>query len=421
MNKKGYYVPMLIIFLVFLLGYAFSALYTKDIAYAKVAGQNQIKLIEKYQEGEFIRLYIKQSARNSINNALYEFGQNGALKEEKCKKDNYFLWNKDCKPNKDSFLFYFDKNFKSFLKFKKIPDLNFDNEIENNKLIAKSRDYILFNLNEDKIELKKQILIPFSIDKTTGYNHHIKEASQRFNVDENLIRAVIKRESDSIPTAVSPKGAVGLMQIMEGAYIDVKRAFNVPWTFEQAKFDPRLNILTGTAYLKLQLDEFKDVSLALAAYNAGPRRVREYKGIPPFKETQDYVKIVTSDYNKLKVASIEPPITGGAVIDTKKEAILTGTYERDPSFIEEINFDFNILDNIYEEVKNSKDCLKTSDITSNLINCIKDKKGFQWNLNKEGNFINFEIITNFKILRDVNNKLIQENLFIKFKADLENL
>ena len=411
MNKKGIYLPTLVALTAFLLAYATFAVLTTNTSIAGEAGKNQIDIIQLYQKGEFIRQYIKQSARNSINDALNEFGKNGGLRKEGCKSENEFVWNNECKPNKEDYLLYFDNNFKNYLNLNnKIPKLDFDYTIQENNLIAKSKNSLLFEINKDSITLKEKRVIDFSV-KDVGYDHWIKEASQTFNVDENLIRAVINVESNYNPISISNKDAYGLMQIREIAFKDVKNKFNVEWDFEDAKFNPRLNILTGTAYLKLQLDRFKNVDLALAAYNAGPSRVSSLRKIPELKETQNYVKKVNNELNR---------ITGSVVSsDIKRETIVTGTYERDPSFIEKINFNFNILDELHSEVMKSKECLKTKDITFDLSNCIEDKKGFQWNLNREDRFIKFEIITNFKLLKNKNNNLIQENTVLMFKFDPE--
>lgn len=119
-------------------------------------------------------------------------------------------------------------------------------------------------------------------------NAVIEKAAAKHNVDPNLVRAVIKVESNFNPHAVSRKGAMGLMQIMPGTARMLK--VNNP-------FDPTENIEAGVKHLKQLLDNFGgDVQLSLAAYNAGETAVHTHKGIPPFRETRNYVRQITELY-----------------------------------------------------------------------------------------------------------------------------
>lgn len=124
-------------------------------------------------------------------------------------------------------------------------------------------------------------------DKPEGIDQWIEEAAGLYSSDPGLIRAIIEVESGGDPNAVSPKGAQGLMQLMP----ETSRLLGV-----ENPYDPRENILGGARYLRDMLDEFGSLDMALAAYNAGPSAVREYGGIPPYQETESYVKLVKSYY-----------------------------------------------------------------------------------------------------------------------------
>lgn len=125
---------------------------------------------------------------------------------------------------------------------------------------------------------------------SNAYDDLIQEAADKFGVSFALIKAVIRVESGFNPGAVSKAGARGLMQIMPDN--DKTLSLSRP-------FDPSQNIMAGTKYLKWMLDRYnRNMRLALAAYNAGPGAVDKYKQIPPFKETQNYVKKVLKLYQQ---------------------------------------------------------------------------------------------------------------------------
>ncbi|MCS7235347.1 MAG: lytic transglycosylase domain-containing protein [Armatimonadota bacterium] len=119
----------------------------------------------------------------------------------------------------------------------------------------------------------------------------VERVARRYGLDPALVDAVVRAESGYDPHATSPAGAMGLMQLMPAT----ARALGVV-----DPYDPVQNVEGGVRYLRGLLDRFGDVTLALAAYNAGPGAVARYGGVPPYRETRAYVDRVLSTWHRLR-------------------------------------------------------------------------------------------------------------------------
>jgi soluble lytic murein transglycosylase-like protein len=163
--------------------------------------------------------------------------------------------------------------------------------------VFKNRDGVLTFTNVPNHSGYRRVLRDTALPRPStlsydSYEDLIRSASDRHSIDADLIRAVIKNESDFNSTARSNKGAMGLMQLMP----DTARLHNVI-----DAYNPIDNIEGGVRHLKMLLDRFRgDLELSLAAYNAGIKAVEKFGGIPPFAETREYVRRVMQSYQSYR-------------------------------------------------------------------------------------------------------------------------
>jgi hypothetical protein len=134
------------------------------------------------------------------------------------------------------------------------------------------------------------------VSEAISLSELVEHASQRNRVDAELVLSVIRAESAFRANAISPKGAQGLMQLMPQTAMELG---------VRDPFDPAANVEAGTRYLRQLLDRYNnDLSKALAAYNAGPGSVDQYRGVPPYSETRAYLAKVIADFNRQKQARL---------------------------------------------------------------------------------------------------------------------
>ncbi len=232
--------------------------------------ENMYKLKEACRQFEalFISQLLKEMEKtvpkdpiikNNAENSIYRFFYTNAL-SQKIAEDSPFSISK--------ILF---NSFKEQLSYKsKLPKKVYNQPI---KLKVETK-FKPLNTNNNKMKI---------IEKA------IDDASKRFHVPKRLLYGIIKAESSFNPYAVSKAGAIGLMQLMPQTALElgVRDLFNI-----------RENIMGGAKYIAKLIREFKNYEKALAAYNAGPTNVEKFGGIPPFKETQNYVRKVLAYVNK---------------------------------------------------------------------------------------------------------------------------
>lgn len=134
-----------------------------------------------------------------------------------------------------------------------------------------------------------------SVDRFTRYDQWIRQAATLYQIPEELVRAIIKAESDYDPRALSPVGATGLMQLMPETAMRMQ---------VRDIHDPRENIFGGVRFLRVLANDLNgDLALTIAAYNAGEGAVIKYGGVPPYEETQNYVTRVLHYYGRYRSTS----------------------------------------------------------------------------------------------------------------------
>jgi Transglycosylase SLT domain len=175
--------------------------------------------------------------------------------------------------------------------FVDIPTEEIDHYEEGLDLPASSATPLAKNMNTGA---PPDVAAGFPLRPKPDLNDVVNEASDRYRLDPDLVNSVIKAESGFNAKAVSPKGAQGLMQLMPGTAAEL----GVP-----NAFDPEANVDGGARYLRELLERYNfDLVKALAAYNAGPQRVEQFGGVPPYYETRAYVARIVRDFNKKKTA-----------------------------------------------------------------------------------------------------------------------
>jgi len=183
----------------------------------------------------------------------------------------------------------FNKDFKSIIEKEKVRTKNSkgagtNNSISKNQKNRKKESEIISNFYND-------FNLPDSYTKSETIKKIILKSALRYGLDPYLISAIIKAESDFNHNLVSKKGAIGLMQLMPetAEILGIKNPFL-----------PKENIEGGSRYFKKLFEQFNgDLVLSLAAYNAGPTTVRRYNGVPPYKETKNFIERVLSFYSDL--------------------------------------------------------------------------------------------------------------------------
>ncbi|MGH9523182.1 MAG: lytic transglycosylase domain-containing protein [Terriglobales bacterium] len=206
---------------------------------------------------------------------------------------------------------FLDAQGNSFVDVRTADVVSFDQDL----VPAAGAPHIAPRSVSDFPELGRDVWALSSGPKRMDIPDAIAAASDRHGIDADLLYSVIRAESDFNSHAVSPKGAQGLMQLMPAtaANLGVANAF-----------DTASNVDAGTRYLRELLDRYHyDLAKALAAYNAGPARVDQYHGVPPFHETRVYVARIIRDYNRAVLSRRQTVATKQSSVASSRSPVLS--------------------------------------------------------------------------------------------------
>jgi len=442
-EKKGtiIFAPFLVIMAFVLLAYAAVLFQIAKPITEQNIGEISVGLIAKYNDGEKYLLYLDKSSKYAAFDSVYELGMNGGAGEnDKCKKvDGYIIWTKDCGPNKDNLMNYFEKNLKKYINSAySVNELNYDYDFESNgnanTINGLSRKTLSLQVGNKivKEEIAEEEKQPYSQIKEGAYKELINKYAEQNKIDPVVLKCMAWQESRFDPMAVSDAGAAGLMQLMPATAKEngIKKIFNnvvcgiktkCGKTYaallrnakkeDDERFDPEKNIKAGSNYFKKMLNMFNgNVKLALAAYNTGPKRDCLTKNLASCSaETQKYVseidKCMQGKGNK---------ITGNAINEGSEELITVGTYEINDSFSISFKYDFSDYERIHDAVGSKIDCFK-----DDYENCLKDELGMNWGVKKSNgaDIIFIDVATKQKIERFNINE--DDNVIVRFGVDLD--
>jgi len=194
---------------------------------------------------------------------------------------------------------------------------------------------------------------------SSAFVQQIEDAATKFNVPATLVDAIMKQESSYNPKALSPSGAIGLMQLMPST----AKSLGVN------PYDTTQNIEGGTKYIKQLMDEFKgNIPKAVAAYNAGPGAVQKYNGTPPYAETQDYVKKVMATYDSHRIGADSQSSPNYVSPNPKDQISIEDSLIR--SFQTQVNItaqEEKLLNKQLASVKSAKDYTSELNISNSLL------------------------------------------------------